>query len=107
MISDLIDELISFLTARLDELEQEVSAEPIETSEQQYILDDIAAKRKLLAWAVDDDSGEMTPIRADGCINGEWGSGDADPPVLTEQLLKLIALPFSWHRDYRDGEWKP
>jgi len=106
VISDLIDELTTFLTARLDELERETSADPIETSDQQYILDDIAAKRELLAWAVDYDDHGMTPIRADGCINGEWGSGDADAPELTEQLLKLLTLPFARHRDYRE-EWRP
>lgn len=104
-----MDDLIVFLNARLDEQEAETSADPIETSERAYILADIASKRRLISWAVDDDSrglNGLTPIRADGMINGEWGSGDLDRPELTEQLLKLLALPFDWHQDYRHDEWR-
>jgi hypothetical protein len=72
-----------------------------------HVLGDIAARRKLLAWAVDYDYYQLNPIRADRLVNSEWGNGDIDAPELTEQLLKLLAEPFSWHPDYRDREWKP
>ncbi len=96
-----MDDLIAFLTARLDELEREVSEDPIATSEQAYILADIAAKQRIIT--------EVVPKvdALDDTLEGEYGAGA--PIGLHEEsalLLRLLAAPFARHRDYRQ-EWTP
>ncbi|MGW4749028.1 DUF6221 family protein [Streptomyces sp. NPDC004290] len=54
-----------------------------------------------LAW--------MGPVEEDD--GGRWlhddtGARFAAPPVTTEWTLRLLALPYSRHPDYR-GEWRP
>lgn len=120
-----VDDLVAFLNARYAEAEAMaavvhigscatmtgaaiVYGEPAtcDCGAPELIRADVASKRRIVTWALDDDSGERTPIRADGMINGEWGSGDIDPPELTEQLLRLLTTPFAQHPDYRK-EWRP
>lgn len=114
----MIDELTSFLTARLDELERDVSADPVETTatcpssaranyKRQYILDDIAAKRKIIV----EHGPETNDVGWGGtettCRRCRYDSGLDTFTYGHCPTIKLLAEPFRWHPDYRHGEWKP
>jgi hypothetical protein len=73
-------------------------AEFIADNDPRFVLDDVAAKRRIIALVLDGDNGV---IAADRSIEGEWGCTSD----LHEQLLRLLALPFAGHPDYRE-EWK-
>lgn len=112
--------IVEFLHARYDEIEttaeiprrlilgpgQDLNvADFIAGPDSEYVLADIASKRRLI------DLG----FRHAQTIDAEWGCcHDADEIKASEcdstdidtiELLKLLALPFAGHPDYRE-EWK-
>ncbi|MEV5261761.1 DUF6221 family protein [Streptomyces anulatus] len=60
------------------------------------VLREVEAKRRIL------DSYLPDAVSADEQINEEWHTGSA----LADDLLCLLALPYSDHPDYRD-DWRP
>lgn len=91
------DDLAAFLRARLDQQYDEAYADR-EFSNlagvQEYadfIVRDIAAKRRILDW--------LERQRAWAAENNLWAYDDEEP-------LKMLALPYADHHDYRE-EWKP
>ncbi len=62
-------------------------------------LVDVAAKRQIIDLVLDEDNGV---IAADRNIECEWGCTSD----LHERLLRLLALPYASHPEYRE-EWKP
>ncbi|MFE7510084.1 DUF6221 family protein [Streptomyces sp. NPDC057540] len=90
------------------------------------VLAEVHAKRQLLeasaaacapACGIDGEHafgrscalGWMGPVEeADGgrWIHDDTGARFAAPPVTTEWTLRVLALPYSGHPDYRD-EWRP
>jgi len=85
-------------------------AEFIADNDPAFVLADVAAKRRLLAghgpgrvvdesdgrWASDPDSWDPPWTK---CTGHEWAAYPCE-------LLRLLALPYAGHPDYRK-EWKP
>lgn len=65
-----------------------------------WALADVAAKQRILD--------EIVPLidQLDAQIESEWGSGISVPTGESGKLLRLLALPYSAHPDYRE-EWRP
>lgn len=99
-----MDDLIAFLRARLDEREAraglhdrdcvtlddtfEGTTDPCDCPEPAFVLADVAAKRRILDF-IDED-----PPFLDG---GSW--------AYLDPILRLLALPYADHPDYRQ-EWR-
>lgn len=70
----------------------------------EYVLEDIAAKRQIIGWCI-----EVIGQR-DLSRYGEFGALKDDPDALAVTLavetLRLLALPYAGHEDYR-AEWRP
>jgi Family of unknown function (DUF6221) len=81
------NELIAFLRARLDEREQN------RKTRDEYDLRDVEAKRRIVdSWP--------DPF-------GVWSAEQADSArVMKGRVLRLLALPYSDHPDYRQ-DWRP
>jgi hypothetical protein len=130
-----MDDLVAFLRARLDEDEQVARATPypwpwaededevghvwaeglnlvvkdaypenarhIARWDPARVLAEVEAKRRILDEVVPEVDG------MDERINGEWGIGSiAEDDYASVPLLKLLALPYAAHPDYRE-EWRP
>ena len=113
-----MDDLIAFLRARIDEDEQvatewpEVMGPPPEGSAfwfdynghpiyepRQRRLREVEAKRRIIEGCQESLEHEE---QRDHVLDG----GDNDSAVQAQFTLRLLALPYSDHEDYRD-EWKP
>lgn len=65
------------------------------------VLREVEAKRRIVDEIVPAMNG------MDDRIDGEWGVGAMDPSEYESvDLLKLLALPYADHADYRD-DWRP
>lgn len=67
------------------------------------VLAEVDAKRRILDDVVDEASG------LDAQVDGEFRVGIRDTktePYLGDVLLRLLALPYASHPDYRE-EWRP
>lgn len=78
---------------------QAVEVQHIADNDPAFVLDDVAAKRRIIDLVLDEDNGV---ISADRSIESEWGCTSD----LHEQLLKLLALPYAGHPEFRE-EWRP
>ncbi len=111
------DDLVAFLRARLDEDEQIARAADgnrafdgtgtipdlistvaihVARHDPARVLAEVDAKRRLI------DSYLPEASKTDEQVNEEWGYGSA----LADDLLRLLALPYADHPDYRD-DWRP
>lgn len=115
----MMNDLIMFLTARLDEQEAETSADPTETSEQAYILADIAAKRRVVQrhqpveqWTGRGQYRRLYRIECSTCLEDSPPSSPNDPGCYHGALewpcpeIRDAASPFTDRPGYRP-EWKP
>ncbi|GLH94913.1 DUF6221 family protein [Phytohabitans aurantiacus] len=98
-------DLIEFLRARLDEDEERWRhlADQGEQGYWDFHLAEVDAKRRILAEVVDEATG------LDEQVDGEFRVGSRDlvaEPYLGTVLLRLLALPYAEHLDYRE-EWRP
>lgn len=73
-------------------------AEPVQNPAR--ALREVEAKRRMLTDVV----AQIDDM--DARIEGEWGIGYS-PTGESGLLLKLLALPYSDHPDYKAEEWKP
>lgn len=92
-----MDDLIAFLNARFVDLEEDCRAGPwplwnIKPSEMatriRYVLDDVAVKRQMVEL-----------------VSNVKRLEDDDATLFAACLLRLLALPFSGHPDFRE-EWR-
>jgi hypothetical protein len=93
-------EIVAFLRARLDELEAWADGS-IQGAEIQgwhdehgfWLLGDVEAKRRIIDKCDEENSG------------AEIGVGISPEQWLAQQVMRLLALPYADHPDYRQ-EWK-
>ncbi|GAA4545361.1 DUF6221 family protein [Amycolatopsis samaneae] len=96
---EIVDALIAFLSAHLDERERRANHREEWTHEEiRFVLADVAAQRELLTLIL----GQLASQPPPGHTLGEV----LDHKMPWIRALKLLALPYAEHSGYRE-EWRP
>lgn len=108
-----VDDLIAFLRARLDDSHERILELRRMAAEDQAgmfddepeqppfdpLMVDLDAKRQIIEWSLDDTKGGQEAYPPDEIV-------DIIREATLTPVLKLLALPYADHPDYRE-EWRP